>query len=115
MLRTTSAVQIAYCKCSAAPLHIMLTCGVFIALTQVSMAKTGIVGANGGARESNYLSGNAEAIVTMFVPKDCGNNIAKAIAAEETTKKLRMPQRKVGETFAFLELVIESEVSSTTC
>jgi hypothetical protein len=85
------------------------------AAAQVAMALTDIVGVNEKARESEHLKGNAKAKLTTLVPDNAGDNISKAIVDEARIKKFKVPPRKVGETFAFLESIIESEVRSSSC
>ncbi|KAG5181130.1 hypothetical protein JKP88DRAFT_278985 [Tribonema minus] len=75
------------------------------------MALSDIVGVNAAARKSQYLSGKVEARMTTLVPAIVGDNMGIAIEKDKRVKSFKVPQRKIGETFAFLESVIESEIS----
>ncbi|KAG5177260.1 hypothetical protein JKP88DRAFT_282098 [Tribonema minus] len=75
------------------------------------MALSDIVGVNAAARRSKYLSGKIKARISTLVPANAGDNVGIAIEKDKRIKSFRVLQRNVGETFAFLESVIESEIS----
>ncbi|KAG5176194.1 hypothetical protein JKP88DRAFT_265487 [Tribonema minus] len=78
------------------------------------MALSDIVGVNAAARRSKYLSGKIKARMTTLVPAKAGDNMGIAIEKDKRIKSRKVPQRKVGETFAFLESIIESEAPTRT-
>ncbi|KAG5177781.1 hypothetical protein JKP88DRAFT_281763 [Tribonema minus] len=76
------------------------------------MALSDIVGVNAAACKSKHLHGTIQARMTTLMPAKAGDNMGIAKEKDERIKSRKVPQRKVGETFGFLESVVETQPST---